>query len=246
MLTLFLKEWRGSRARLLLGFLAIVSWCIVAVGLVNRPSPTPSVLPYARSVWAGFYSSTGPMIFLAIAGLLGLGGLKSERLTGTLLLTLSLPLTRIQLYSNRLLAGLTMVVLVAILPVLTLPLLSLLFGRTDYSLLTPALFLPGFLICGFIMYCFGFLVASIFENDLTGGGVILAAIPLYRMLTETVFHGSRGAHPIAIMSAVAAPLQHLQSGSPLPAWSPDQVLPGLIAALVMLAVSAFLHSRLEA
>src|SRR5215475_3940035 len=120
---LWYKAWRESRVRFVLSAAVMIFLCL---SLMNRartgfPPPERPDLPYSAWVWGNVYGNFNPTVFIILAMVLGLGGLRRERPVGTAPFTLTLPVTRFHLIFVRAMTGLLQVVALSLIPALLVP-----------------------------------------------------------------------------------------------------------------------------
>jgi ABC-2 type transport system permease protein len=125
---LFYKAWRESRARFLAGTLALAGYCAFVIFFrpeIQASFPARLVdASFGEYMYAQFFSGMGKLLFVALAIILGLGGLLRERAHRTAAFTLALPVSRAQFVGAQVCVGLAELALLAMLPALLIPPLS--------------------------------------------------------------------------------------------------------------------------
>src|SRR5215467_12875664 len=92
---LFYKAWLESRVRFLAAAAVLSLYCLTFVerARLDFPPILEPTLTYTAHVWRGIYNGLVAVVFVVMAGLLGLGGLERERESGSCAFTLALPVT---------------------------------------------------------------------------------------------------------------------------------------------------------
>lgn len=243
---IFIKAWRESRMRFWCGLALILLWCLFTVILAKR-GMAANQLPssFSRAIWAGFYSNLGPMFYLTIASLLGLGGLRRERSVGTLPFTLALPFSRDFHLFSRVVVGLAQLSILAVLPSLALPSFARIFASESYAISHAAAFIPAFLAWGCLSFALSALISTLVDGELSGIAIVLLVVAVYRIAAETIFDSYPAAHPVKVMSGLAGGSLDVLNGS-LKSTIPDTQLAVLVGASIMLiTVAAALNRRVQ-
>jgi ABC-type transport system involved in multi-copper enzyme maturation permease subunit len=166
------KSARESRARFWtsLGFLVLLVVYIVLSGPgfvagYTRIHPEES-LTYSEYIWQALFNYYLQGFWIATVLILGFGGILRERATGVAALTLGLPVSRSTVLWTRVAVGVGEAAALALVPTLMIPALSALAGR-DYPIAQAAGF--GFLLlaAGLVFFCYGILLSTIIESELT-------------------------------------------------------------------------------
>jgi ABC-type transport system involved in multi-copper enzyme maturation permease subunit len=184
------KVWLETRGRFILGALIITCLCLFFVignplilkqwasdAIAHPEWRDPVWFPQAKSdygffLWHFLYNYLLQLLWVIFVVLLGLGGLLSEHEKGTSLFTLSLPVTREELYIKRVITGYGVACALAFVPCLILPLSNLLIDK-HYSL-DIAISHAVFFICGGMV----FYALAIFINTLVKGEFISYSISI--------------------------------------------------------------------
>jgi ABC-2 type transport system permease protein len=213
------KAWRESQARFLLSACTIAALCVAFVAfrhegaeLADRSSS------YVEYIWRIVYKGYLREMFVLLALLLGLGGLKRECDYGTAGFTLALPVSRFRLVSIRALVGLSEVAALAFIPTLTIPSLSPLFGQS-YSWSQAFQFGLLWSFGGAFLFMIGFLASILFGGEYTAGVVAFIAMLGYSALADLPFIERHVIDVHDLMSGIGMPYfqsaKHLLVG-PLP------------------------------
>jgi ABC-type transport system involved in multi-copper enzyme maturation permease subunit len=149
------------------------------------PPPERTDLPYSAWVWANIYGNMNTTVFLILAMILGLGGLRREGPVGTSAFTLSLPVTRTRLLGVRAATGLLQVIVLSFLPAMLIPTLSPLLARQHYPEFQALQFGLLFMTWGAVAFGVGFLWSSLFAGEFTGTALCVISPVVYRILIST-------------------------------------------------------------
>lgn len=180
------KAWRESRTRFLLGAAVIAALCAIFIlfqapmrqQLADAATPSDTFVEHVyRRIYAGFVRG----LFLIISLILGLGGLQREQAHGTVAFTLSLPCSRQQLVCARAVVGLAEVCGLALLPALLIPCLSALSG-TSYPTSQSVAFAGLWIVVGWALFAFAFLLSSAIRNEFAALTVALLAFYVYPLV----------------------------------------------------------------
>ncbi len=199
------KSWLESRGR----FLLCVAWtaglCVIfivfqgpiraQIQTSTAETSTFAAFTYQR-IYGGFVRGT----FLFLALILGLSGLQRERHHATIGFTLSLPVSRIELFGARVLVGVAQIIALALLPAILVPTVSAMVGQS-YPWQQSAQFALLWMVVGSAVFAFTTLVSAVVRNEYTALMVALAAFYLYPLMVVYVplFRG-RPVHIHYIMS----------------------------------------------
>jgi ABC-type transport system involved in multi-copper enzyme maturation permease subunit len=128
---LLYKAWLEGRTRFLLTAASLTVFCIGTVLVYgHQERALTDVLrglrgkTYSEQVYNLFYSGTAKGMFAMLTIFLGLGGLTRERMRGTALFSLGLPVSRARLVTTQMAVGLLQLALLSLLPALLIPSLS--------------------------------------------------------------------------------------------------------------------------
>jgi hypothetical protein len=174
---LWYKAWRESRARFLLSAAALAGICVCFVWFhVPRTS-------YPVYIWHIIYKGYLRELFMILAILLGLGGLRRERDYRTASFTLGLPVRRSQLLATRTTVGLVEIILLAMLPAIVLPALSPLIGQA-YPPSQAWAFALLWATVGTLIFAMGLLASVLFTGEFTAPVVAFLSLVAYSFLSN--------------------------------------------------------------
>jgi hypothetical protein len=122
--TLARKTWRESRARFLAGAAALTFFSVLISQVDLNLLPPYERPTFAQYVWRRVHDGNVRLVFVLIAVMLGLGGLRREHAEGTAAFTLALPVSRMRLDAIRVATGWLQVGALACIPLLIVPALS--------------------------------------------------------------------------------------------------------------------------
>ena len=182
---LLYKAWLESRTRFALSAIAIVGLIALFV-LMNRDARADVAdhnVTYSQYLWSAIYKGYLRDIFVVVVLLLGMGGLGRERAYGTSGFTLTLPVSRGQLTATRAAVGLAESIVIAFLPAILLPLLSLLVHETypwSQSLHFAVLWTFG----GSFVFTMGFLASALFTGEYSAPMAAVALLFAYSIVTD--------------------------------------------------------------
>ncbi|HUR10152.1 MAG TPA: ABC transporter permease subunit [Flavitalea sp.] len=198
---LLYKSWLETRVRFYIGIVFISFLCLFFVlghpyiieqwALDKTLHPEwkdPWWLPQAKSdyvyfLWHFLYNYLLQFLWVLFTILLSLGSLSYEAEKGSVLFTLSLPLTRSKLFLHRNLMGLLQAAFLALLPAVLLPLGSAIIGQhypVSLALEHTALFITG----GFVFYSLGLLLNSLIETESISFFVSIAGVIVFYFLFQ--------------------------------------------------------------
>ncbi|KAA6459541.1 ABC transporter permease [Acidobacteria bacterium AB60] len=212
---LLYKAWLESRARFLLGLLALAGLSAVFV-LFNqdvRTVVTDHDMSYVEYIWRGIFKGQLRDIYVILTLLLGLGGLDRERSYGTAGHTLALPVSRWRLIAARGLTGIVETAVLAILPASLVPALSP-FVHESYSWLLAFQFGALWTIGGTLIFAIGFLASVLVAGEYSAAVAALVFLFGYSITTDLpgmehylvdihdVMNGS-GPHDISTLAAIS-------------------------------------------
>lgn len=191
---LWYKMWYESRWRFVAGLLVVIALAVVSVcsqplilrvaesfqGLEGRIGQAvregiEQARDYRVYVWVQWWRKDLLQLWTLLAILIAAGGLTTERLRGSALFTLALPVTRRRLLAVRAATGVAELFVLALAPALAIPAVSPLIGQR-YGL-GEALLYSLFLFCGGLaVYGFVFLLSTVFSDQLKPIAVALCAV----------------------------------------------------------------------
>src|SRR5262249_19299677 len=128
---LYYKAWLESRVRFLAAGAVLSLYCLTFVqrARIDFPPVLEPMLPYTAHVWRGIYHGLVAIVFVVMAGLLGLGGLERERESGSCAFTLALPVNRLQLLWPRVVVAMFEMATLTVIPLIVVPWASASIGR---------------------------------------------------------------------------------------------------------------------
>ena len=229
---LWYKAWRESEARFLLSAGAIAGLCVAFVFFHHEGAPTADrSQTYIEYVWRIVYKGFLRELFVLLALLLGVGGLRRERDYGTASFTLALPVSRWRLVSVRAAVGLGEVALLSLLPALIVPALSPVVGEF-YPWSQAWQFSLLWAVGGMLIFMMGFLASVLFTGESTAPVVAFLILLVYSVLADQPF-----------LERYLLDIHDLMSGTGMPYFRPDRYLltgplPWTAFALVLLLVSS--------
>ena len=237
---LWYKAWRESRARFLAAAIALVVLAVAFILSARTTFPPPELpkLPYTAFVYGNIWNP-GPRVFVFVALVLGLGGLRRERAHATSALTLALPVSRLQLTATRALVGLLELAVLALIPALVIPTLSPLVVNQTYPLLHALKFGALFLSWGAVCFAVGFLWSTVLAGEYTATVACVLTPLAYIVVYANVSQGGRrfpSANPFEFMST-AGQVAHNGRGlllDPLP-WATMLILVTVAAGILFAA-----------
>lgn len=154
---------------------------------------------YRGYVWSQWFRQNMPQMWALFAVLLGTGGLLSQASGGGALFTLSLPASRNRLLGVRAATGLAELLVLAFVPSLLLPVLSLTIGQTygtgDALIHSACLF-----IAGAVFFSLAFLLSTVF-SDVWRPWLIVVCAGTVLALCEQVFRDLSRYSLFRVMSA---------------------------------------------
>jgi ABC-2 type transport system permease protein len=172
------KMWRESLARFAISATALFWLCMAVVIVQDEIRSHLANTSYASYIWGAIYKANVSDIFILLVMVLGLGGLLQERAQGTISFTLSLPVSRSRLIVVRAAVGFVEVALLALIPALAIPVMSVFVGEhypIEYALQSSLLWT----ICGSV-----FFAVSLFFSALMPG----AYVPMVASVVATLLY----------------------------------------------------------
>jgi ABC-type transport system involved in multi-copper enzyme maturation permease subunit len=169
---LWYKAWRESRTRFLLSALVLAILCLVVVLFQEQIRAHKPLLPgfkvvsYSEHIYKFIYSGMAKAFYVFILLFLGLGGLRQEQAHGTAAFTLALPVSRLRLVAVRIGMGITQMAVLALLPALIIPTVSLTVHQS-YPLTEALHFSVLWVICGAVLYAMVFLFSTVLSSAYT-------------------------------------------------------------------------------
>lgn len=171
------KTWLESRLRFFVTALVlvfVVSWAILncdhAMARFDRKPPI-TFTQYVWHVYAGGFQA----VWVASVLFLGLGGLVRERALGTAQYTLSMPVSRMQWMAVRATVGIVESAVLAAIPVVVIPLMASLVGRS-YPVWEALKYSALLFAMGVVFFCAGLLYSSILPGELAAAAVGLVSL----------------------------------------------------------------------
>jgi ABC-type transport system involved in multi-copper enzyme maturation permease subunit len=238
---LFYKAWRESQARFLWGALALAVFCFFAwyrIDLQISFPVRPAVDSYVAYIDTEIFGSLGKGLFVLLVIFLGLGGLLRERAHHTAVFTLTLPVSRRQLFGAQIAIGLTELALLAILPALLLQPLSAM-AHQSYPIREGLRFGLLRFICGGEIFALSYLLSVFVRGDYTAPIACFIALFLQAQVSQRVFFPSWDLNPLRMMDGRWA-WQGSNVNDPFP-WNELSIL--ILIALIMFAVATRITER---
>ena len=164
-MALWYKAWRESRVRFLIGAVTVAFFSIVAARVNLETLPFRPLPTFPQYIWRAVYDGPPAFLFGVFAAILGLGGLRWERTTGSQAFTLALPATRRRLMLVRSMMALGQVAALSCIPLVTVPTVSRFYQDAPYPVHQAAMFASLFLACGAAWCAAGILWSSLVSNE---------------------------------------------------------------------------------
>lgn len=208
---LWYKTWLETRWRFIIGlavlFVSATSTVLVYSRVVEMLPLVPKldlggelgrrvaeaidlVRTYRGYIWSQWFLQNLPKSWALFAALLGTGGLLAQSSGGGALYTLSLPTTRTRLLGIRATTGLAELFVMAFLPSLLVPILSLAVGRT-YSVADTLIHSACLFIAGSVIFTFTLLLSTVFSDVWRPPLIVLCAAALLGLFEQVVRGMSR-------------------------------------------------------
>jgi hypothetical protein len=205
---LWYKSWLETRSRFLIGLVLLM---FSAVGVVMFYPRLLNLLPevnkvevggvlgrrikegaelarsYRGYVWSQWLRQSMTNMLTLFAVLLGAGGLLSQASRGGAVFTLSLPVSRNRVVAIRAATGLAELLVLAVVPVLLLPVLSPAVGET-YGIGDALVHGACSFIAGAVVFSLAFLLSTVF-NDVWRPALIAGCAAAVLGLSEPFFPG---------------------------------------------------------
>jgi ABC-type transport system involved in multi-copper enzyme maturation permease subunit len=178
--TLARKTWRESRARFLTGAAALMFFCVLISQADLNLLPPYERPTFTQYVWRRVYDGNVRLVFVLIAVMLGLGGLRREHAAGTAAFTLALPVSRLRLDAVRVATGWLQVGALACIPLLIVPALSPYYQDDPYPAGQALRFAVLASIGGIAWFSIGFLCSVCLGNAHSSAAAGIA-IPFVNM-----------------------------------------------------------------
>ena len=199
------KYWLETRNRFFIGLFFIAALCLFFVlaqpwilerwrldeindsKIYNPPWLLIARENYSYFIWHFLYNYLLQFTWAIFTVMLALGGLNYEHERGSALFTLSLPVARRKLFFQRVMVGFLEASMLALLPVIIVPLFSHVIGLS-FSLINAfkhaALFIAG----GTVYYMLGVLINAVIKTETVaffiGIGVIIIFYFLFQPYSE--------------------------------------------------------------
>ena len=214
---LWYKAWLDTRWRFAIGLVILMlSACAAVVGYPNAVKALAEVTPsdgeigrqlsetaalirdYRSYIWSQWFSQTMRELWALFAVLLGTGGLLAQVSRGGALFTLALPVSRARLLGVRAAAALAELLILALVPALTIPLLSPLIGQS-YRFADAIVHGTCIFIAGSVLFSFTVLFSTVFRDVWRPPLITLCLAVLLRMLEQ--FFGLEHVSLLAVVTA---------------------------------------------
>jgi ABC-2 type transport system permease protein len=161
---LWYKMWRESWIRFAISAGALLWMCGVVVLLQRQiRDHADEPLCYANYIWHAVYKANVLDLYILLVIVLGLGGVLQERAQGTVAFTLSLPVSRWRLTGVRAAMGMAQVAVLALLPALLIPLLSMYVGET-FPFVRALQFSVLWAGCGMVIFALTFFFSAVLSG----------------------------------------------------------------------------------
>jgi ABC-2 type transport system permease protein len=217
---LWYKAWLETRWRFLIGVVLLVGGTAFIVLVYTRVMGLLPLVPtvagdsvigdelreaaemmrtYRGYIWSQLFRQNMPQNWSIFAVLLGTGGLLAQTSKGGALYTLSMPVSRARLLSVRAATGLGELFLLAIFPVLVLPLLSPAVGQT-YGIGDALVHGVCLFVRGSIFFSLAFLLSTVFADLWRPALIAFCALAVVAFL-ERAFQDVLPSSMIHVMSA---------------------------------------------
>ncbi len=199
------KYWLETRNRFFIGLLFIAALCLFFVlaqpwilerwrldelndpKIYNPPWLLIARKDYSYFIWHFLYNYLLQFTWAIFTVMLALGGLSYEQERGSALFTLSLPVTRRKLFLARVVVGFLEASMLALLPVIIVPLFSY-FTGLNFSFKDAFTHAVLFIAGGSVYYMLGVLINAIIKTETVaffiGIGVIIIFYFLFQPYSE--------------------------------------------------------------
>lgn len=183
-MTLYYKFWRETRVRWGIS-MAVLAWACVVIVLFQKEFRARADEPttFASYVWEVVYKGTIRDLFIVLTIGLGLGGLLQERKHGTVGFTLALPASRARLVAVRAIVGFAELAGLALVPALTIPLLSPLVSET-YPLAQALQFGVLWVGGGVLVFAVAILLSALLAGEYSAWIISFVWLTLYSLLVN--------------------------------------------------------------
>lgn len=177
---LWYKAWCESRARFLL---IAVFWTAYCANFVLHGEPAVFGISYTNWIGSQIYVDAALYFFiLFVPQLLSMGGLLAERGRGTAALSVSLPVTRLQILCVRATVGLLQIGAIALIPAILVPTLSPL-AHQSYPFPLALHFALLWIVCGSAVFTMSLLLSTILSNGYTALTASFIVTLVYEYIT---------------------------------------------------------------
>jgi ABC-type transport system involved in multi-copper enzyme maturation permease subunit len=200
------KFWLETKNRFYIGIVFIAALCIFFVlaqpwileqwALDEKNDPTiynPPWLLIAREnysyfLWHFLHNYLLQHSWALFCIMLAIGGLSGEADNGSILFTLSLPVARKRLFFERIYVGYIQAAVLALIPVIVLPLFSLFIGL-HYNILTARAHAWLFITGGLVFYSIGTLINSIVKTEVIAFFLAIGLVIVFYFLFQPFADG---------------------------------------------------------
>ncbi len=246
---LWYKHWLETRWRFFIGLAVLTALSamvvftepLTSVAMENFQDPGGMVgeilreqielsKTYEGYVWIQWFGKNLLFGWLMLAILIGVGGVVTESTRGGALFTLSLPVTRRKMLAVRAATGASELAVLALVPSLLIPLLSLLIGET-YSAGEAIVYVMLMVAGGIVFFAFSILLSTIFSDKIKP--IVVGLIVVF--VLETVSLLVKKFAPYSVTKIMSG-ADYFRTGE-LP-------LAGLAASLAVAAVMFYLSLRI--
>jgi ABC-type transport system involved in multi-copper enzyme maturation permease subunit len=204
---LYHKFWLEARNRFFLGVIFMSCLCLFFVlaqpwilsrwaadeaadpSIYNPPWLLIARKDFTYFIWHFLHNYLLQLTWAVFTIMLALGGLSQESETGSALFTLSLPISRSKLFFGRMLTGFTLALLLALLPVVILPISSSFIGL-HYSVWVGLRHALCFMSGGSIIYALGMLINTVAKTETVAFFVAIGSVIAFYFLFQPYAEGT--------------------------------------------------------
>jgi hypothetical protein len=241
---LALKAWMETRARLLLGAAMLAFICAIVVLAGDAPRhQSLAEMSWRSYVWNGVYKDYVRNVYVVLVIVLGGGTLLQERAQGTIPFTLSLPVSRRALVLARAGTGLLEVIVLAAVPAVIIPALSLVASQ-HYPAAQAWRFAVLWATGGTLIFSGALLSATVIANEYVSWAATFLALMLFEAIVN--YSGPHRLHAMDVLRLMSGvtwgtfdPAVATLSGSP--PW--EGVATVLTASAILLLTTGLLTRR---
>ena len=203
---LLTKYWLETRNRFFIGLLFIAALCsffvlaqpwileqwrmdeIADPQIYNPPWLLIARENYSYFIWHFLYNYLLQCAWAIFTVMLALGGLSYESENGSALFTLSLPIDRRQIFLQRVWIGFLEACILALLPALLIPVLSILIGM-QYSIVDAISHSILFIAGGIVYYMLGVLLNALIKTEAVAFFIGIGFVIIFYFLFQPYSEG---------------------------------------------------------